>query len=588
MKNLFYLLVLVSFTTASAQKFVDIDGSFLASVENYIVGSQSATVPTFNMTPSMVLVDSSGVLYDSGGPDGAYGPGELFNAIISIPDALGVRLSCELFETESPYDSMQIINQTTGDLLLSLSGSQTFNLDVFGSVQIFFFTNAVNHLEGFEIRWDGLYQGPLNESENKGPGRRIQYFGDQASLRVGTTDNGWNVNDIGNNSIAVGKNSDAKSENSAAFGEGTQTLNPNSLAIGQYNVGDGIFEIGNGTNGNRSNFLTVTNTGRIGHFVDSPGAGIHSIYNSSLSNPHLLLQESGNDYARINFKNSNGSNYWTIAAYVASNNQNDRLNFWNGTSGDVMTITGDGEVGIGVGISPKVPFHIGNGRRVLFGTDTLGNGDKLMFLPDLHAFRVGTLSTGASSTYWNRDSIGLYSFASGLNTRAQGFGATALGRDTEATNSYAFASGFFTNADGQYSTAMGFNTDAFAIGSTAGATDVLDWLDIGLVTSYQAQDGLDGVSLSLTQNTDYFVSIRALDESGKISNVLTTAAWQYFVPENELPSMILWLDGKDLATVKDESNRDASDPLFSGNVNVWEDKSGSTNVHDFTVSASAS
>ncbi len=90
-----------------------------------------------------------------------------------------------------------------------------------------------------------------------------------------------------------------------------------------------------------------------------------------------------------------------------------------------------------------------------------------MFLPDLHAFRVGTVATGAASTYWNRDSIGLYSFASGYNTRAQGFGATAMGRDTEATNSYAFASGFFSNADGQYSTAMGFNTDALALGSTA-------------------------------------------------------------------------------------------------------------------------
>jgi hypothetical protein len=125
-----------------------------------------------------------------------------------------------------------------------------------------------------------------------------------------------------------------------------------------------------------------------------------------------------------------------------------------------------GNVGIGTG-TPKTAFHVNSNRRVLFGTDTTGHGDKMMWLPDLHAFRVGTVSQGAASTYWNRDSIGLYSFAAGLNTRAQGFGATAFGRATEATNSYAFASGFFTNADGQYSTAMGFNTDAIALGSTA-------------------------------------------------------------------------------------------------------------------------
>jgi hypothetical protein len=219
-------------------------------------------------------------------------------------------------------------------------------------------------------------------------------------------------------------------------------------------------------------FLCITaasliNAQSVGIGTTNPDAKLEILHNSSLSNPHIALHENGNDYARINLKNNNGSNYWTIAGYIATNPKNDRLNFWNGANGDLLTLTGDGELGLGVGISPKTGLHVGDGVRVLFGTDTLGNGDKLMFLPDLHAFRVGTVAVGAASTYWNRDSIGLYSFASGLNTRAQGFGATAMGRDTEATNSYAFASGFFTNADGQYSTAMGFNTDALALGSTA-------------------------------------------------------------------------------------------------------------------------
>ncbi len=130
------------------------------------------------------------------------------------------------------------------------------------------------------------------------------------------------------------------------------------------------------------------------------------------------------------------------------------------------TAVAQGNIGIGVS-NPMAKFHIDQDATVLFGSDTLGAGAKLMWLPEKRAFRVGFLATGAASTYWDTDSIGIYSYASGLNTRAQGFGATASGRDTEAVGSYAFASGYFSNADGNYSTAMGFNTDALALGSTA-------------------------------------------------------------------------------------------------------------------------
>ena len=85
--------------------------------------------------------------------------------------------------------------------------------------------------------------------------------------------------------------------------------------------------------------------GDVGIGTSSLSSKLGIFHNSSLSDPHIMLHENGNDYARINFDNNNGSNYWTIAAYIASNHRNDRLNFWNGTGGDVMTITGDGEVG---------------------------------------------------------------------------------------------------------------------------------------------------------------------------------------------------------------------------------------------------
>jgi hypothetical protein len=195
---------------------------------------------------------------------------------------------------------------------------------------------------------------------------------------------------------------------------------------------------------------------KIGNIVSLSNSGGTVNISDGDSDPSNEIQTLSATNGIMSLSNSGGS--------VSINN----LEHWQKNGSNELTYSsGNIGIGLGVGVSPKTAFHIGNGRRVLWGTDTLGGGDKLMFLPDLHAFRVGTVATGAASTYWDRDSIGLYSFASGLNNRAQGFGATAMGRDCEATNSYAFASGFFSNADGQYSTAMGFNTDAFGLGSTA-------------------------------------------------------------------------------------------------------------------------
>ncbi|HEX4923638.1 MAG TPA: fibronectin type III domain-containing protein, partial [Bdellovibrionales bacterium] len=59
----------------------------------------------------------------------------------------------------------------------------------------------------------------------------------------------------------------------------------------------------------------------------------------------------------------------------------------------------------------------------------------------------------------------------------------------------------------------------FAIGSTSGATDVLTWTDITNVTSYQR------TGLTLTNNEDYFVSVRAVDVAGNRSPASTSDGW---------------------------------------------------------------
>jgi hypothetical protein len=94
--------------------------------------------------------------------------------------------------------------------------------------------------------------------------------------------------------------------------------------------------------------------------IGTPTAWAHIQNNSTLTKPHLKLEEVGNDYARLELTNDAVSgSYWHVAGLPSSTAANARLNFYfRNASGaaDRMTITGDGEVGING--SPTARLHI--------------------------------------------------------------------------------------------------------------------------------------------------------------------------------------------------------------------------------------
>jgi hypothetical protein len=103
------------------------------------------------------------------------------------------------------------------------------------------------------------------------------------------------------------------------------------------------------------------NTGGVGIGTNNPGGILELFTNSSISYPHLLLTESEGDYSRLMFKNTDApTKSWAIAGRSNSTNGDSRLNFWysNGLSGEnIMSITGDGTVGIGT-TDPGTLLHI--------------------------------------------------------------------------------------------------------------------------------------------------------------------------------------------------------------------------------------
>ena len=69
-----------------------------------------------------------------------------------------------------------------------------------------------------------------------------------------------------------------------------------------------------------------------------------------------------------------------------------------------------------------------------------------------------------------------------------------------------------------------------AIGSVMGGSDVLDWHDVGLATTYHPRDGQDGVSLALHPNRDYYLDVRAVGPDGTVLGAASSGAWYLYEP----------------------------------------------------------
>lgn len=134
-----------------------------------------------------------------------------------------------------------------------------------------------------------------------------------------------------------------------------------------------------------------------------------------------------------------------------------------------------------VGIGTKTPLarlHVTDSSVLFSATGDIpsiagnppisGAGRRMMWYADKAAFRIGAVINYVNEgSYWNKDSIGDYSFASGLNNRASKQSSTAMGEETTASGGRSTTMGFQTTASGNLSTAMGDGTTASGDESTA-------------------------------------------------------------------------------------------------------------------------
>ncbi len=107
---------------------------------------------------------------------------------------------------------------------------------------------------------------------------------------------------------------------------------------------------------------SLMNAQNVGIGTSSPVGKLDIRHTSSLSSPTLLLLDNSPlNYSRIQLQNGSGSKFWHIAGYIDdATDANSRLNFFHSANGDVMSITGDGKIGIGT-TNPSARLHIRGG-----------------------------------------------------------------------------------------------------------------------------------------------------------------------------------------------------------------------------------
>jgi len=317
------------------------------------------------------------------------------------------------------------------------------------------------HVKDSSVLFTGLNSLPATPGNPpvSGAGIRWMWYPDKAAFRVGrVADRNWDKDSIGNYSFASGNNTKAKGNGSVAIGEFTNAIGVNSFSLGQntranatISTAMGVNSVANGTISTAMGSTTTAN----GSASTSMGLGTtangYASIVTGIYNLPLVAPETFSSPATPLFIIGNGD---------------------FGANSNAMAVFKNGNVGIGSN-TPAARLHVAD-SSVLFTGSTFvpatpgnppvsGAGIRLMWYPDKAAFRVG----GVDDKSWDKDSIGIYSFASGYNTKAKGNGSVAMGDNTTAKGILSFSIGDFTTANGNASSSMGYNTVANGHRSTA-------------------------------------------------------------------------------------------------------------------------
>lgn len=145
----------------------------------------------------------------------------------------------------------------------------------------------------------------------------------------------------------------------------------------------------------------------------TPAAKLDLRHTSSLSSPTLLLYDNDlNNYSRLQFQNASGNKFWHVAGFINNTTDaNSRLNFFHSVAGDVLSLTGDKKVGIGIG-NPEYSLDVLGRIRVKTGItgnifttsgiwlEDYRDGNNRIFFGMQDSIRLGIWGEGSPGAAW--------------------------------------------------------------------------------------------------------------------------------------------------------------------------------------------
>jgi hypothetical protein len=324
------------------------------------------------------------------------------------------------------------------------------------------------------------------------PRAALEVSGD---LRVGSGAIQWSADSIGQYSVAFGLNTLASATHSIAWGSTTRARGDHATAWGSGTTADGVGATawGSGT------LASGLNSTALGNNTIASGLASIAMGNNTSASGLYSTAMGNNTNASGFYSTTTGAGTSASGTYATSMGISTiaqsfasvaigRFNVGGGSQTNWVDTDPIFEVGIGSSDPSRQNAMVifKNAAALWLGEynntspappPASGAGTRMMWYPEKAAFRAGHVT----GNEWDKDSIGDYSIALGLNTmasfthstamgiytKASGYISTALGGHTVASGPNSIAMGSSTLASGLASTSMGGNTEAIGDYSTA-------------------------------------------------------------------------------------------------------------------------